>query len=297
MSYNSHQSRKAGRPSQKRGRPASDASTKRLSWLLVIAVVALIAYLIAHARQPQPAQPINPAGDLTAVVTNPNLPEQIIHYRGMTVSFNPTQHIPNWVAWELLGTETTGASTRDDAQFAPDPAVDGCPTPADYRHSGYDRGHMAPAGDMKWHPQALAESFLMTNICPQVGELNRGTWSKIEDKCRQRANLDSAVVVICGPVFTPGEHLLTIGDSHVAVPRRFFKVVLSPYSNPPQAIGFILPNGPTPGGMQAHAVSVDSIEALTGHNFFSALPPTLEQTLESRADFHRWSNTRRPRRH
>lgn len=82
----------------------------------------------------------------------------------------------------------------------------------------------------------------------------------------------------------------------MAVPRQFFKVILSPYADPPTAIGFIMPNGPVPGGMQTHAVSVDSVEAVTGHDFFSALPDQLEQQLEKQCNFPAWSRIRRNKR-
>ncbi len=153
---------------------------------------------------------------------------------------------------------------------------------------------MAPAGDMKWSPETMRESFLLTNICPQAGELNRGAWKKLEEKCRQRAIADSAVVIVCGPVFIPGEGIERIGTTGVAVPRKFFKVILSPYTDPPSAIGFIMPNSYVKGGMQTHAVSVDSVEALTGHDFFTALPDDVETTVEAQCDFNRWS--RMPRR-
>lgn len=226
-------------------------------------------------------------GDLTYVRTNSNLSENIINYDGMTVSFNPDLHIPNWVAWELTAEEATGTEPRYD-KFYYDPNVEGCATPEDYVHSGYDRGHMAPAGDMKWDKKAMEETFCMTNIVPQDGSLNRGTWKKIEEKCRARAAKDSAIIIVCGPVLTdkPREY---IGSSRVAVPQRLFKVILAPWAETPYAIGFLMDNGAVPGGMQAAAVTVDEIEAVTGHDFFSALPDSLENKLESTVNFNRWS--------
>ncbi len=233
------------------------------------------------------------ATDLEAVATNADMPEYLIRYQGFTVSFNQKTHQPNWVAWELLGTETDGKNARDKSGgFAPDPNVPGCARPTDYTRSGYDRGHMAPAGDMKWSESTMNQSFLMTNICPQVGELNRGAWKKLEEKCRQKAVADSAVIIVCGPYFTPGKKHRTIGETAVQVPDGFFKVILSPYSSPPTAIGFIMPNRNITGGMQPHAVSVDEVEKLTGHDFFAALPDDIENELEATCDFNRWSRIR-----
>lgn len=253
-------------------------------------VLATIIYLVVSARN-HPHRQIDVEGSLEHVVTNPLLEEEIINYKGMTVSFNRSTHQPNWVAWELLSSETDGESGRE-ADFQTDYDIEGCATTDDYRKSGYDRGHMAPAGDMKWSTETMRESFLLTNICPQAGELNRGAWKKLEEKCRQKAMADSALIIVCGPVFVPGEGVERIGRTGVAVPRRFFKVILSPYTDPPTAIGFIMPNGYVKGGIQTHAVSVDSVESLTGHNFFSALPDDVERAVESQCDFNRWSRIR-----
>ena len=114
---------------------------------------------------------------LLQVNTNPALQENIVEYSGMTVSFNPRLHIPNWVAWELTADETNGEEPRYD-KFTCDENVPGCPDDWDYKYTGYDRGHMAPAADMKWNEQAMKESFFLTNICPQAPDLNRGSWKK-----------------------------------------------------------------------------------------------------------------------
>lgn len=226
-------------------------------------------------------------GDLLHPVTASGTPEEIVEYKAFTVSFNPEMHIPNWVSWELLRSEVTGSESRR-SNFKTDPNVKGCATNADYRGSGYDRGHMAPAGDMKWDSEAMDECFLFTNMCPQLHSLNGGTWQKLEDKCREWASIDSALVIICGPILTeaPDEF---IGEQMVAVPKAFFKVVAAPYANPPRGIGFIMPNGTVKGGLQAAAVTIDSVEAVTGHDFFATLPDSVQNIIESQCRFQKWS--------
>lgn len=226
-------------------------------------------------------------GDLTAVVTAQSCDEHVVKYKAMTVSFNPRLHIPNWVSWELTQEETDGKVERAK-KFLCDESVPGCADDWDYSYSGYDRGHMAPAADMKWDKEAMKQSFYMTNICPQAGSLNSGSWKRLEDKCRTWAQADSAIIIVCGPV-TSDKITEYIGDSRVAVPKRFFKVILSPYTNPPRGIGFIMPNKKVSGGMQECAVSIDSVEAVTGHDFFSALPDEVEKNVESQCKFHYWS--------
>lgn len=226
-------------------------------------------------------------GDLEMVVTPSTTPSQIVNYEGMTLSFNKNLHVPNWVVWELTATEVAGTCPRKD-NFRGDDNVAGSSEKWDYSYSGYDRGHMAPAGDMKWSEKAMDESFYMTNMCPQASSLNSGTWKRLEEKCRQWAEIDSAIIIVCGPILTDPitEY---IGDSKVAVPQRFFKVILSPYVDQPRGIGFIMPNGKVPGGMQAAAVSIDEVERITGLDFFSSLPDEIENEVESQCKFHYWS--------
>lgn len=227
---------------------------------------------------------------LTDVVTNPLMAEIPVEYKGMTVSFNPSLHVPNWVSWELTAEETQGTSPRHN-KFLQDASVDGCPLPSDYSNSGYTRGHMAPAGDMKWDSEAMKETFYMTNITPQAQSLNTGAWKNLEEKCRLWAQADGRLIIICGPVLTDSLEE-TIGESGVAVPRRFFKVILSPDARPVRGIGFVMNNGHVPGGMQKAAVSIREVERLTGHDFFSILPDSLEEVVENSNDFPYWSTIR-----
>ncbi len=262
-------------------------------WALLIIGIIVAIILIANQTtiSSQRSSDNIDYGDITTVLTASNTQEHLVKYTGMTVSFNPTMHIPNWVAWELTGEETRGTEQRKN-KFLRDENVPGCPDHWDYSYSGYDRGHMAPAADMKWSDKAMEESFLLTNICPQAKSLNSGAWGKLEDKCRTWAQVDSAIVIVCGPILNDKitEH---IGDSRVAVPKRFFKVILSPYANPPRGIGFIMPNAKVPGGMQAAAVTIDSVETVTGHDFFQTLPDEIESQVESQCKFHQWSILRK----
>ncbi len=226
-------------------------------------------------------------GDLLDVVTNRNMPQIRKDYTGMTLSFNPETHIPNWVAWELTDDETKGEEKRAD-KFVNDPSVEGCADSWDYSYSGYDRGHMAPAGDMKWDKKAMEETFFLTNICPQAKALNVGAWRTLEEKCRQWARNEGRIYIVCGPVIgkKPVER---IGDSRVWVPDSFFKVIIAPYAVPPRGIGFLMPNTAVKGGMQACVVSIDSVEKVTGHDFFHFLPDEIENDVESQSKFSQWN--------
>lgn len=267
--------------------------------LLVIGLILACIYLAmqleggARDSSSRPDVASEAYGNLLDVRTNPALKEIPRKYKGMDLSFNPQYHIPNWVSWELTSDETSGEVSRTN-KFSADPEIPESAETWDYNYSGYDRGHMAPAGDMRWDREAMEQTFLMTNICPQVKSLNAGSWKNLEEKCRLWAQADSAIYIVCGPVID-GKPIEYIGDTRVYVPRRFFKVIISPYANPARGIGFIMPNGKVPGGMQACVVPIDSVESLTGHDFFASLPDDIEADVESQCDFHYWS-THRPHR-
>lgn len=242
--------------------------------------------VIANSEESSSKKP-QKFGDLEKVIASNSQPSQMVDYEGFSLSFNKKMHVPNWVVWELTGEEVAGTFPRKD-NFRGDDNVAGSAEKWDYSYSGYDRGHMAPAGDMKWSKKAMDESFYMTNMCPQAKSLNTGAWKRLEEKCRQWAEIDGSIIIVCGPVLTdPIEEY--IGDSRVAVPQRFFKVILSPYADEPRGIGFIMPNSKVPGGMQAAAVSIDEVEHVTGLDFFSSLPDEIENKVESQCKFHYWS--------
>lgn len=254
---------------------------------IIIICVAAWQMVTASAQKSDSGSILSDSLQLTYVVTNRQLPQTQIEYPGMTISFNAKMHEPNWVAWELTADETSGEIAREKSFYC-DESVEGCAETYDYSYSGYDRGHMCPAGDMKWSKESMHASFSLANICPQAKSLNTGAWKRLEEKCRTWAKADGSLIIICGPILTDPIREF-IGDTRVAVPKRFFKVILSPNANPVRGIGFIMPNDKVPGGMQAAAVSIDEVERQTGHDFFSALPDDIENEVEQQCDFHYWS--------
>lgn len=215
-----------------------------------------------------------------------NVQTQLIRHTGYSVSYNKNLRLPNWVAYELTRQETKGKEKRGD-RFVSDPQAKGIIADnSDYKRSGYDKGHMAPAGDMKWSTAAMKESFYFSNICPQHPQLNRRGWKNLEEEIREWAEKDSAIIVICGPVV--GKHPKTIGRNKVAVPKQFFKVVLAPYAKPMRAIGFLFNNQMAVEPLSTYAVTVDSIEQLTGIDFFASLPDEIENRIEADDNYRKW---------
>lgn len=229
-------------------------------------------------------------GDLTKAVATPDgTPAQILANKAYVSSFNNTTLMPNWVAWKLAGTHVNGGADRKKHAFTPDSRVDEAyrVTTHDYVRSGYDRGHMCPAADNKWSDEAMTQSFLMTNICPQDHGLNVGDWNEMENQCRRWASKYGEVYVLCGPILLRGKHK-RIGKEHkVTVPEAFFKVVLC-LEGTPKGIGFIYRNedGDRPKGDYVN--SIDQVERITGFDFFPSLPDDVERTVEARADLAEW---------
>ncbi len=109
----------------------------------------------------------------------------------------------------------------------------------------------------------------------------------LEEKVRDWAQQDSAIVIVCGPIVDKGYN--TIGNARVAVPQRFFKVILAPFLKKPRAIGFIMKNEKEELPLSSYAVSVDRVEKITGLDFFSALPDDVENSIESSNSTYGWS--------
>lgn len=227
---------------------------------------------------------------LETVILPDELTSQIKEYLGFTVSFNKDNKTPNYVAWELLDEEATGNQDRSN-NFWTDNEIEGCPSTKDYTRSGYDRGHMCPAADQKWSAQAMSDCFVMANICPQVHELNAGAWNTLENKERQWARRDSALMIISGPIYDKAD-IQTIGNAKVRVPGAFFKVLLAPYVNEPRGIAFVYPNMSAPGNMQDYAMSIDELEKLLGYDFFPALPDEIENKVEATFSFKEWNSSK-----
>lgn len=266
---------------------------RHLAALLLVAAIIILLWgwhMLAADKKNRPgAYAAGLACDhdaLLEVIAPDDLEQDMLQYTGFAVSFNPSRHIPNYSAWILDTDRVKGELPR--GKFHNDPYVIGSADPGDYVNSGYDRGHMAPAADMKWHAEAMNDCFSMTNIVPQSPKLNQRAWKNVEDKCRARIPLDSTLVIICGPIPNANDKQV-IGANRVAVPSQFFKVILAPRADPPYSIAFIMNNGPVEGGMQRAATTVNHVEEITGYDFFSALPDSIEEQIESQCNFAKWS--------
>lgn len=271
---------------------------KKLKKILAFAVAAFMAVVyfaeeidgvVAQVQEKLPVQ-----FDLSNVglpVLEGGNSSQVIAYTGHTLSYNSKTRLPNWVAYELTAQEAQGENPRKD-KFAQDPQVRGPQgSKEDYRNSGWDRGHMAPAGDMKWSTQAMDETYYFTNICPQNHELNGGDWKELEEQCRKWAVKYGSLHIVCGPIVEKNIHG-RLGANKIVIPDKFYKVLLIPKGGEYHGVGFIFENPPRRKSkisgkppvnrpLQSYAVTIDEVEQLVGIDFFPLLPAELQEVIES----------------
>ncbi len=227
--------------------------------------------------------------------------EEIVIHEGFTLSYNKKHLVSNWVAWVLTPDRVNGPEKRAN-DFQPDFTIKKGPIAydTDYRGSGYDRGHMCPSADNKHSRDAMNQCFLFSNMCPQTHKLNAGDWQDLEALCRRWAVEYDSIYIVCGPIIEKGVEYETIGENKVLVPKQFYKVILRwTGDNSAEAIGFIMNNDESHNPVASYAVTVDSVEARTGINFFSKLPKEVERRAEAEFDCTKWKNlikkTKNPR--
>ncbi|GGJ62786.1 DNA/RNA non-specific endonuclease [Deinococcus aquiradiocola] len=181
--------------------------------------------------------------------------------------YDPARKVPLVVGEHLTVAELQGDTPRSD-NFAPDPDLQSGERAelTDYRASGYDRGHMAPAADFVGGDTQMTQSFYLSNMVPQNGELNRGFWAGLEDATRACVRSLGEAYVLTGPVFEG--RVRTIGPDRVAVPSSLYKIVVSGNS----ARAFLIPNRAVPKSSRfpRYETTVDEVQRATGLTFFPA---------------------------
>jgi len=210
----------------------------------------------------------------------------LVHHTYYTLSYNEKFEQANWVCYTLTDSMVLKGGEERSNQFKMDLLVPtGSAKSSDYTKSGYDRGHLCPAGDMGFNPKAMLESFMMSNISPQKPDFNRGIWKELESSVRVWAKKEHKIIVVTGPVFKDNKG--TIGKDEVLVPGYFYKVILD-LTGEPRIIAFLLPNEKSDRPIKDFAVTTDEVERLTGFDYFSELPDSLETKLESKVELGGW---------
>jgi endonuclease G len=183
-------------------------------------------------------------------------------HEGYTAAVDRATLIPRWVAYRLTGDHVVGCSMRQNDFHADDQLPAGRrQEPEDYKGSGFDRGHQAPAEDFAWNAAEMSDSFSMANMAPQVPGLNREEWEHLEETVRAWAFARGELIVYVGPIARTSQE--TIGDDRVAVPEGFWKVVVDPASR--EALAFIMPQQAiSKGDLRPWQTSIENVEAEAG---------------------------------
>lgn len=245
-----------------------------------------------HSSADAPAVPDQNADNSQSAAPD----HQIRAFQYYTLCYRESYEQAEWSAYCLRDWMLQKNAKRTN-NFRPDPQIEGgSATLADYKKSGYDRGHLTPAGDMVFSREAMSETFYMSNMCPQAAAFNRGIWKDLEDQVREWARLYGAAYVVSGPVLSkPASEYPFIGESKVAVPEFFYKAILVPIYEDGldacadvMAIAFVIPNKACEGDFWRYAKSVDEAEEITGLDFFPLMEDDVENRAEAECDPRPW---------
>lgn len=225
----------------------------------------------------------------------PNLEDgdELIVHSAMALVYSEQHEQAKWVAHIILPAIESGKVGRTN-DFRKDPKVTtGTAVKADYWYSGYDRGHLAPSADFRWSEKALSESYYYSNMSPQLPEFNRKSWAALEDRLRRYVIFNKEqLYIVSGPVLTD-DLLIMENEGHknnVSIPVWYYKVVVDLEGDEKKGIAYLMKNGVNDHPVVSYTVPIDSIETLTGIDFFSSLSAELQNQLESDGDYSRWDH-------
>lgn len=220
----------------------------------------------------------------------PTATGEVIHHTYYTLSYKEAYEQPEWVAYILTKASIIKPNVKRERDFVPDPNVSTySATTDDYKGSGYTRGHLVPAGDMAFDATAMRETFYMSNMSPQLRQLNGGIWRELEENVRDWAYKADSLYVISGPILT--NPIKKIGKrNRVSVPSAFYKVLLDNKGPEKKAIGFIIPHELSEKRLESYMVSVSDVEAVTGIKFFGNMNNQQEiSKLKTTLEPSKWS--------
>jgi len=276
--------------------PIKKSSRKAPTLIFTVAILITSGFFLISAqrntapqnnRQSSNLQSNNPSNQSSWAMPAILPTETVTQHSAYSLVYNHKHMQAKWVAYNLTYGNTIGGAERS-SKFSIDPSISPrTAVTSDYTKTGYDRGHLAPAGDMKFSAQAMSESFYMGNVSPQLPGFNRGIWKKLEEQFRSWAPSSHPVFVVTGPVLTDpiSSH---IGQTcRISVPQRFYKVMLDTAS-PMRAIAFVMSNNSSTQPLSSFAMSIDEAERITGIDFFPKLNDIQEAKIEKTLILNQW---------
>ncbi len=213
---------------------------------------------------------------------------QVIEYTQFTLSYNKTHDQADWVAYVLTKDEALMEVPRcSNCYKADENVLLGSARDDDYTNTGFDRGHLSPSEDNQNSEAVNRESFLMSNMSPQLHRFNDGIWKEYEAWVREKAIEFDTIYVVTGPVFI--NTLGSIGTNSVTIPGYFYKSLLRfDEENKPKTIAFLIPHINAVGTLKDYVVSVNTLETLTEIDFYPDLDDEDENRVESTHSTSQW---------
>ena len=244
-----------------------------------------------QVEQTKQTKEVQELGLLPNYLPTTNLGDTLGYGDYFTVSYSKNHRQSEWVAYELSKKNLDKEDFRRPPSFKTEKRVEKKFQVGhrDYSSTNFDRGHLASAADFSWSREGIEQTFFTTNISPQEPRFNRGIWKKLENHVRGWAIQYEHLYVVTGPILTErAKKRFPKEKNYIAVPRRYYKILLNYTNDAPFAIGFIMKNESSQAPLSSFAVTIDEIEKITGIDFFPELPDDIERDVEANKNLSDW---------
>lgn len=212
--------------------------------------------------------------------------DNLISHTYYSLSYSEEHKQAEWVYYKLNSSQLDPTVKRKN-NFRKDPKIiKNSADLNDYKNSGYDRGHLAPAADMKYNSDSMSESFYLSNVSPQSANFNRSIWKKIEEQIRDWSYMYGELIIITGPILQC-ENFGKIGANRVTIPKWYYKVVIDP-DNYKRNLAILIENTASSNSIKNYVITIDQLEEFSGINFFYRLPDLIEESFESSKNLNLW---------
>ena len=213
---------------------------------------------------------------------------QIVNHEYYSLSYNEKWEQAEWVAYKLSADNLKKPRYKGNKRFNADYDINTRSAfHRDYTHSGYTRGHLAPAADMSFNEVAYKECYYMSNISPQIRPFNNGIWRELEETIRNWAMKEKELFIVTGPIVN--NTAKSLGENRVKVPESFYKIILDVHGSEKKALAFLIPHEKSEKHLREYAISIDQLEKKLGYDFFSDLLEDWEEDdLESDVRLSNW---------
>ncbi|NBO60958.1 MAG: hypothetical protein EBU82_08315 [Flavobacteriia bacterium] len=229
-------------------------------------------------------------------------PLEILEHSAYAMGFDCNYKMPAWTFHVVIPDITFGNVSRSNDFRVDSSASCGSSVEQDYfirkqnedgtfSHDGFgfDRGHLIPSADFKWSPIGLSETYFYSNMSPQRPQFNRESWAEVEGLVRKMVEAEKKnLYVLTAPILSGALKTVERSVHQLKIPDWHYKIVADISNQTPRGMAFLMPNRKCEYRPSHYVVSIDSIEKLTGLDFFPNLTDSLERKIESFADFTAW---------